>query len=110
MTIEMTRGDNADFLVTLTQRIGTEKVAIPITDGSLICFTVKRNEHAAVLLQKRITEFDDGKAWIRLRPEDTKPLAFGGYLYDIEYVAPDGRVTTIITASPFILGREITDE
>lgn len=44
---------------------------------------------------------------LQLDPEDTKPLGFKTYVYDIEITFADGTVDTFITNSPFKLTEEV---
>jgi len=44
---------------------------------------------------------------LQLDPEDTKPLDFGRYVYDIELTYADGRVDTFITTAEFNLSPEV---
>ena len=42
-----------------------------------------------------------------LAPEDTKPLKFGTYVYDMSITDTDGGVATFITTSDFVLTPEV---
>lgn len=44
---------------------------------------------------------------LRIEPNDTKQLAFGSYVYDIEITFEDGTVDTFITTAPFNLTPEV---
>ena len=44
---------------------------------------------------------------LELTPSDTKSLAFGRYVYDIEITYADGTVDTFITATPFVITEEV---
>jgi len=44
---------------------------------------------------------------LQLDPEDTKPLDFGEYVYDMELTKANGVVSTFITETPFILTPEV---
>lgn len=44
---------------------------------------------------------------LNILPSDTKDLDFGNYVYDIELTKSDGTVDTFITASPFVIAREV---
>ena len=44
---------------------------------------------------------------LQLDPNDTKPLDFGTYTYDIEMTFDDGTVYTFVTPSPFIIDKEV---
>ena len=44
---------------------------------------------------------------LELEPNDTKPLAFGTYVYDIQITFEDGTVDTFITEAMFKLTPEV---
>lgn len=97
--ITMTRGD------TLLAQLSLEYDGTPYTPtgGDTIRIAVKHPE-----LNKDRTEFVDTEPLftrniptdtllMRIEPEDTKPLGFGKYAYDIEITFADGRVDTFIS-------------
>ena len=86
---KMTRGDSESITVVCEQ--------IPFTEGDKITFTMRKFENAKEKeLEKVVTEFDEGKAIIEFRPEDTENLTFRKYFYDIEMRRADGMVKTIL--------------
>ena len=100
-SISMTRGDSESITVRITQGEG-------LTAGDRIDFTVRQSAEEPIELQKTVTEFPDGDAVIVLRPEDTTPMEFGSYVYDIQLTRADGTVQTIIKPSKFKLEQEVT--
>lgn len=60
----------------------------------------KERENKNPLIQKRVTEFTDGKAVITLTAEDTD-VNPGDYYYDIQVNTADGRVDTVVGPAKF---------
>lgn len=96
-TIKMTRGDTAIIQVAMTRN----GQPYELQEGDVVRFALKR---AAMNAKK--TEYSDAKPLIkktiggdlvlRIDPQDTKPLGFGEYAYDIEITFADGEVDTFI--------------
>ena len=75
-----------------------------LTEGDIVTLTVKFNAQSKVILQKRITEFVDGKAIIEFKENDTKLIEAGDYLYEIECRLMNGNIVdTVITATKFTI-------
>ena len=108
MSIEITRGDSATYVAVVMQ----DGEIVPFSAGDTVYFTVKTSVSTAEkLIQKIITEFDDdGRAIINIEPEDTKNLAYKRYVYDVQHTSAEGKVTTIIKPSGFVVGGEVTYE
>jgi hypothetical protein len=105
--ISLTRGDSAIISVTTNNN----NVPFLLEEGDIVYFTIKTNATTQTkLVQKVITEFVDGKATITLNPQDTKPLAYGDYLYDVQLTLRTGEVITIIVPSRFTILEEVTYE
>lgn len=105
--ISMTRGDSE----TITVSIRKDGEDIPLVAGDTVYFTVKNDANTEdKVLQKVVTEFDDGKAIIEILPGDTKHLPFTEFVYDVQLTKTDGGITTIIKPSKFIVGEEVTYE
>lgn len=106
--IYMIRGDSETILVSCTDSDGSP---VPFAVGDTVRFTVKRQaSDTTKVLQKVVTEFDEGVATISLAPADTKNASFGKYVYDVQLTSAEGRVTTIIPPSRFVLEEEVTHE
>lgn len=99
--ISMTRGDSETLTVTCPED--------PFTKGDRLTMTVRESVDSAVVLRKEVTAFDGtGEAVFVLRPEDTDPLDFGDYVYDIQLDRADGTVTTLVKVSKFTVEEEVT--
>ena len=87
----MTRGDTLRANVNIT-RDGEPYVP---EEGDSIRFAVKRDyKDTALLILKNISI---GTLVLKVDPEDTKPLDFGKYVYDIQMTFADGSVDTFIS-------------
>ena len=106
--IAMIRGDTETIRVSCKDAQGVD---VPLKDGDTLYFTVKSFVGAEKIeMQKVITEFQDGIAYINIAPEDTKSMGFKNYYYDIQLTRADGTVKTIIPPSKFTIKGEITYE
>lgn len=98
--ITMVRKDTGDLTVALENYL--------LDTGDEVVFTVNTGydlEHP--LIQKKITEFQDHSALVRLGVEDTD-LEPGEYLYDIQVNTADGRVDTVLGPAKFKITGGIT--
>ena len=108
-TITMTRGD------TLTVGVEMIKDEQPYTphEGDSLRFAVKSPK-----MNGKKTEYADEEPLIskdipidtcvlRLNPEDTKPLGFGKYVYDVQLTYSDGTVDTFIEGATLELTPEV---
>ncbi len=104
--LSMIRGDSESIILSLKK----DGNMIPFNQGDTVYFTVKQSSTTEkIALQKIITEFDeDGNCIIEIEPEDTKELSFRSYVYDIQLTDSNGRVTTIIPCSKFVITEEVT--
>lgn len=99
-TIKITRGDSGVF--TLTVKQGDSDY--DYTNDTVI-FTVKKNTNTdEVLIQKTIQYGED----VIIMPEDTRDLAYGDYVYDVQLTTVGGYVDTIITPNKFTVTPEVT--
>ena len=97
----MTRGDSESIVISCPER--------PFQEGDEVVFTVKVNEFTPeITLQKRVTQFDDGKAVIEIFPQDTNGMNYGRYKYDIQLTTAEGAVITIIKPATFCIEKEVT--
>lgn len=104
--LSMIRGDSESIVLSLKK----DGNIIPFNQGDTVYFTVKESSATEkIALQKIITEFnEDGTCIIEIEPEDTKRLSFRSYVYDIQLTDSNGRVTTIIPCSKFVITEEVT--
>ena len=80
-----------------------------LQEGDKVTLTVKQNINDSVyVLQKVVTEFEDGTAKIMLSSSDTniEPIK---YVYDIQVDLADGRVQTVVIPSTFKVLKGVTD-
>lgn len=98
--ITMVRKDTGDLTVALENYL--------LDDGDEVVFTVNTGyDLENHLIQKRITEFSNHSALVRLSVEDTD-LEPGEYLYDIQVNTADGRVDTVLGPAKFKIVGGIT--
>ncbi|MBR3238753.1 MAG: hypothetical protein IKF99_09980 [Oscillospiraceae bacterium] len=108
-TITMTRGDSLVVLLSMTR--GGE--AYTPSEGDSIRFALKRpamtpNRGSYLDSEPIITKaIPIDTLQLRLEPSDTKTLAFGEYVYDIEITFADESVDTFIPQARFILAPEV---
>lgn len=103
--IYLTRGDSADFELTLD---GYEA-----QEGDVLTFSVKKNCQDKVAL---ITKTLDAELKFSIEPSDTEDLQFGDYWYDVQLkrttVEEDESETvmvdTVIVPHVFTVGAEVT--
>jgi hypothetical protein len=106
-TIEIPRGDSYRLEIKLSRN----GVFLPFVEGDKLYFTVKKSVNTTEkLIQKVITTFENGIAYIDILPTDTQNLSFETYKYDIQFNQVGGAVKTIITPSDLIIGPTVTDE
>ncbi len=85
-TIHLTRGDTARFSIGPVVKIKK---------------TVMQADPCVQLIVH-------GGEVLHIKPEDTKAMAFGKYVYDIQLTTADGDVYTIIPPTTFDLLKEVT--
>lgn len=78
--------------------------ARPFEEGDTVTLTVAWAMGPEVL-QKTVTSFQEGAAFVLLNHEDTNDLTPGEYAYDVQLTAKDGMVATIIPPAPVRIGR-----
>ncbi|HZJ99386.1 MAG TPA: hypothetical protein VFC79_05245 [Tissierellaceae bacterium] len=106
--ISMIRGDTQSIIISVKDKDGNK---VPLITGDMIYLTVKQSINTEKkVLQKVVTQFEDGNAIIEITPDDTKDIPFRTYVYDIQLNRVDGTVSTIIPPSNFIIGGEVTYE
>ena len=100
-TITLTRGDSFYCLLSL-KRNGQ---AYTPDAGDIIRFAMKKNYFDAEPLIEQTIPNDT--LVLCLLPSDTKTLAFGTYVYDIEITFENGDVDTFINEAKFVIAPEV---
>lgn len=100
--ISLTRGDNAEFTVVLTDETNSDYT---LNGADIITLSVKENiNDSFTVLQKAYY----GTSKIEIEPEDTRGLSFKKYVYDIQLNTHDGKVYTVVPPSAFYVLEEVT--
>jgi len=100
--ITLTRGDTFKATISIANPDGTPYEP---EEGDSIRFALKkRYEDDNVLIEKPIPT---DTLILVLEPEDTKPLMFGDYVFDIQLTKANGDVDTFITKSRLTLTEEV---
>lgn len=100
--IRLTRGDTARLRFSLTNKV--TKAPYEVKSDDVITFTVKQDyESDEVLIEKKSV----GVAEVHIKPEDTKPLPFGKYKYDVQLTTADGDNYTFIEKKTFHVDKEV---
>ena len=99
-TMTIIKKDTASFDIELDNYV--------LAEGDEVVFTVNTDvELEESIIQKTITEFNDGIATISLTTEDTN-IDIGSYKYDIQVNTQDGRVDTVIGPAKFVVKGGVT--
>lgn len=100
--IILTRGDTFKAQIVIKDKDGN--LYTPQNDD-LIEFGVKKNYNTEDFLIKKVIPNDT--MILRIDPEDTKSLGYGGYVYDMQLTKANGDVTTFITKASLTLTEEV---
>lgn len=100
--IMLTRGDTFKGRVSITTPDGSEYVP---ESGDRIRFAMKRDYNDLDVLIEKDIPIDT--MMLVLESSDTKPFAFGDYVYDIQITKANGDVDTFITKSRITLTEEV---
>ncbi len=98
----ITRGDSgrAKFVLKMNGEV------YEMNAGDQINFGVKRAyTDTECLIEKTYTE---NPFILAVEPEDTKPLDFGNYVWDMQLVTVDGFTKTLIAKKDFTITEEVT--
>lgn len=99
--IKITRGDSGSKEITF--RIDDE--FYEMQEGDQVNFGVKKNyEDPECLIKKTYTE---NPFILQLDPQDTKPLDFGDYVWDMQFVAANGYTETFVKKKVFTVTEEV---
>lgn len=93
---EMVIGDTGTF--SFTPKIDKEAF---LKTGDTVYFTVRKLLDKSVIMQKVITEFENGKCEVVINPSDTNVLNEDNYIYDLKLVRSDGTVDSLIPNRPY---------
>ena len=103
-TIHLTRGDTARFSIGQIKNTITNTNYTP-TEDDTVTMTVKKTVLDAAPCVQIIVPAGEV---LHIKPEDTKVMAFGKYVYDVQLKTADGDVYTIIPPTTFDLLKEVT--
>lgn len=103
-TIHLTRGDTARFSIGPVVNTITNTNYTP-TEDDTVTMTIKKTVMQADPCVQLIVP---GGEVLHIKPEDTKAMAFGKYVYDIQLTMADGDVYTIVPPTTFDLLKEVT--
>ena len=101
-TITLTRGDSFYALVSMEDLEGEEYIP---QEGDSVRFALKRDYKDKTPLLLKDIPIDT--LILHLEPNDTKPLRFGDYVYDIQLTTANGDVDTFIYEATFKLAKEV---
>ena len=102
--ITLTRGDTFKAQISITDKDGNP---YEIQEGDSVRFAMKKNysdPDTEVLIVKDIPT---DTLILTLLPADTKDLAFGTYVYDIQLTTAAGEIDTFITKASLTLTEEV---
>ena len=103
-TIHLTRGDTARFSLGRIVNTVTKTNYTPTAEDT-VTMTIKKTALDAAPCVQLIVP---GGEVLHIKPEDTKAMAFGKYVYDVQITMADGVVYTIIPPATFELLKEVT--
>ncbi len=107
MNLEFIRGDTQFIRFPITDKEGNP---IELISGDDLYFTVKKNFNSEeILIQKRYPldiKFSDGYFNMEITSEDTSELAYGTYVYDVEFKS--GRYVKTLGIGEITLTEEVT--
>lgn len=90
-SISLTRGDTLFLTVALIDPDGSE---YEVQEGDTLRFAMKKRIKSEECLILKSIPTDT--LTLEIEPQDTKPLEFGDYVYDIEFTDAAGHVSTIL--------------
>lgn len=102
-TIRMTRGDTAKLTLYLDYKDGSPYEP---TEGDEIRFAAKKTFDDSVEPLILINIPTD-TLLLHIRPDDTKDLEYGNYVYDIQLTTATGDVDTFIDKASLVITEEV---
>jgi hypothetical protein len=105
-TITMTRGDTFRTTVKMYEDAEQTSEYVP-KDGDVVRFATKKKfkDTESVIFEEVIP--NDTQV-LTITPEDTKPMSFGKYVYDIQITYANGDVDTFIDKGTLIITEEVS--
>lgn len=100
--ITLTRGDSLVLTVSITKPDGT---TYEPQEGDVIRFAMKKRYTDSEPLIVKTIPHDTMELY--LGPDDTKSLAFGSYVYDMQLTYANGDVDTFIDQATLTLTKEV---
>ena len=73
---------------------GTEDYLL--TDGSTLYFTLRKTKDTPILIEKHVTDFDDGWGVITIESSDTEDIEPDTYICDLVVIRSDGTRDVLI--------------
>jgi hypothetical protein len=67
-----------------------------LTDGAVLYFTLREVKNSPILLEKQVTDFEDGWGIITIESSDTESIQDGTYICDLVCIRADGTRDTLI--------------
>ena len=103
-SIEMVRGDSADFDIYLPIKNEQGEIIGEYTlqEGDVLLFTVKKNTKTDEVI------FQKSGQHVEILPSDTELLPYGKYVYDVELTYASGFRDTVIRPKDLRLTDETT--
>ena len=103
-TIRLTRGDTARLTIGRAMNMITGKDYV-FSAGDKLALTVKKT---VMDTSPAVQIHVPGGEVFHIKPEDTKALAFGKYVYDVQLTTAEGDVYTVIPPATFEILKEVT--
>ena len=100
-TIYLTRGDSLSVRVGIKTPAGYD---YELQQGDVVRFALKKDYGDTT---PKITKTLGSDLMLELAPSDTKNLAFGRYVYDIELTTEEGAVDTFIAEAVMYITKEV---
>lgn len=102
MAITITRGDTATLEVSFSGDAPGQE--------DLVIASLKRGVGKGKALKEwTLLREENGQYLMQIKSEDTEPLPFGEYAWDLRIIYNDGQITTPFAACPFVVSAVVTD-
>lgn len=101
-TIHLPRGNTARLRIDRATNVTTGKEYAFAAEDK-VTLTIKKTVYdTSPTVQISVP----GGELIHIKPEDTRPLAFGRYVYDVQLTTADGDIYTVIPLATFVVEKE----